>query len=328
MVRLQVRTHRTGLLSGQTVSTVARVISPPVFETIDSYGSRLGDVAYWRPYVEAALASSGLSDGEMVSGFVGTYPTFVGERLVVKLFGCFPGWRESADAEVAANRAIENDDGISAPKIVALGSLFPGDQEGWPFVIMERQHGRAWREAEPGAEAAGSVASQLGGQIRRLHDLETAHPLDREDWIAAQGENAAERHRTWASLPAHLIDQIPTYLGHYRGGRRCLVHGDLTEDHLFVSGDRLLGIIDWGDAMITDPFYELGALHLGAFAGDRRLLGRFLTGYGWRLDEDFADHALQVALMHEFDLFGSIARRAQAARSLAALATDVWTPMF
>ena len=239
MVRLQVRTHRTGLLSGQAVSTVARVISPPVFESIDSYGSRLGDVAYWRPYVEAALASSGLSDGEMVSGFVGTYPTFVGERLVVKLFGCFPGWRESADAEVAANRAIENDDGISAPKIVALGSLFPGDQEDWPFLIMERQHGRAWREAEPGAEAAGSVASQLGGQIRRLHDLETAHRArSGRTGSRLRVENAAERHRKWASLPDHLIDQIPTYLGHYRGGRRCLVHGDLTEDHLFVSGDR------------------------------------------------------------------------------------------
>ena len=209
-----------GLLSGQTVSTVARVIAPPVFESIDSYGSRLGDVAYWRPYVEAALASSGLSDGEMVSGFVGTYPTFVGERLVVKLFGCFPGWRESADAEVAANRAIENDDGISAPKIVALGSLFPGDQEGWPFVIMERQHGRAWREAEPRAEAAGSVASQLGGQIRRLHDLEIGPPAsDREDWIAAQGENAAERHRQVgvAACPPDRPDPDATW-AHYRGG--------------------------------------------------------------------------------------------------------------
>jgi aminoglycoside phosphotransferase len=308
------------------VSTVARVITPPVFESIESYGSRLGDVAYWRPYVEAALVNSGLSDGEMVRGFVGTYPTFVGERLVVKLFGCFPGWRQSAAAEIAANRAIENDEGISAPKIIALGSLFPGDQADWPFLIMERQTGQAWRDAEPGAPAGRSIASQLGGQIRRLHDLETSQPPVRQDWIAVHGQNAAERHRRWASLPDHLIDQIPTYLGRYRGGRRCLVHADLTEDHLFVSADRLLGIIDWGDAMITDPFYELGALHLGAFAGDRRLLGRFLTGYGWRLDEDFADRALQVALMHEFDLFGSVARQAKAASSLAALAKDVWTP--
>ena len=30
--------------------------------------------------------------------------------------------------------------------------------------------------------------------------------------------------------------------------------------------------------------------------------------------------------MHEFDLFGSIARQARAAGSLEALATDVWTP--
>lgn len=301
------------------------MISPPVFESIDAYGSRLGDVDYWRPYVEAALASSGLSDVVEVSGFEGTYPTLVGERLVVKLFGYFPGWRESAAAEVAANRAIEHDDGVSAPTIIASGSLFPGDSADWPFLIMERLAGRAWREAQLGAVAAGSVASQLGTQIRRLHDSGTTS-LVREDWIAAHGTGAAERQRGWGSLPDHLIDQIPTYLDSYRGGRRCLVHGDLTEDHLFVTGDTLLGIIDWGDAMVTDPFYELGALHLGAFAGDRRLLGRFLTGYGWRLEEGFADHALQVALMHEFDLFPSIADAAATARSLTILAEKVWTP--
>ena len=89
-------------------------MEPPVFASIDSYGARLGDVGYWRPYAEAALASSGLPEQTMQSGFEGTYPTLVGGQLVVKLFGYFPGWRESVAAETAANRAIERIDGISA----------------------------------------------------------------------------------------------------------------------------------------------------------------------------------------------------------------------
>lgn len=316
------------LLRWRHVSKVMRVIRPPVFDSIDSYGARLGDVAYWRPYAEAALAESGLSDVALVSGFEGTYPTLVGQRLVVKLFGYFPGWRESVAAELATSRVIEKVDEISAPKIVASGSLFAGAEADWPFLIMERLSGKAWREAELGAAAAGSVAWQLGSQIRHLHD---SGPVDlpggRADWITAHGGEAARRHREWGTLPDHLIDQIPEYLHSYRAECRSLVHADLTEDHLFVEGNRLLGIIDWGDAMVTDPFYELVALHLGAFAGDRRLLGRFLTGYDWQLDDGFADHALQVTLMHQFDCFRSVAHLAKATGSLKDLAMEIWTPI-
>lgn len=143
------------------------MLRPPVLDSIDAYGARLGDTTYWHPYAEAALAASGLSEGALLSGFEGAYPTLVGGRLVVKLFGYFPSWRESAEAEIAANHLNENL-GISAPTIVASGSLFPGSEAGWPFLIMERLNGQAWREAELGAAAAGSVASQLGAQIPAL----------------------------------------------------------------------------------------------------------------------------------------------------------------
>lgn len=262
-----------------------------------------------------------------MSGFEGTYPTLVGARLVVKLFGYFPGWREPVGTEVAANGLIENAE-VSAPKILASGSLFPGAEAGWPFLIMERLGGQAWRDAELETAVAASVAAQLGAQIRAVHDLQPVHvPDGQADWIAIHGGEAAQRHRRWGTLPDYLIDQIPEYLDSYRAERRCLVHGDLTEDHLFVHGDSLLGIIDWGDAMVTDPFYELTALYLGAFAGDRRLLGDFLAGYGWQVDADFAEHALQVTLMHRFDCFGSVNHLAKDARSLADLAREVWTPI-
>ena len=93
-------------------------MEPPVFASIDSYGARLGDVGYWRPYAEAALASSGLPQQTMQSGFEGTYPTLVGGQLVVKLFGYFPGWRESVAAETAANRAIEGIDVAMALRVL------------------------------------------------------------------------------------------------------------------------------------------------------------------------------------------------------------------
>lgn len=52
------------------------------------------------------MIDSGPPEMVLESRFEGTYPTLVGERLVVKLFGYFPGWRESIDAETAANHLI------------------------------------------------------------------------------------------------------------------------------------------------------------------------------------------------------------------------------
>ncbi|HEU5484462.1 MAG TPA: aminoglycoside phosphotransferase family protein [Microlunatus sp.] len=303
------------------------MLPPPTFASVDDYGARLGDVEFWRPYVDAALADCGLSAAEMVSGFEGTYPTLVGEHLVVKLFGYFPGWRRSVEAEIAANKVVERSPLTLAPKIIATGSLFPTESDHWPFLVFPRLGGRAWRDAQPAPATARSVAAELGREIRSLHRLQVPERVGvHEDWLATNGADAVERHREWGSLPRGLVDAIPAYLAGYRPAPACLLHGDLTEDHIFVDDQRLVGVIDWGDALLTDPFYELGALHLGAFAGDRHLLACFLQGYGWTIDPSFADHALQVALMHQFDLFGAFHEQAEAAHSLSELARTLWTP--
>ena len=305
------------------------MLEAPVFDSRGAYAARLGDAAYWRPYAAAALAACGLTvPTTFSSGFEGTYPTLLGDRLVVKLFGWFPGWRKSFETEVAANRAVEQVDGLSAPRVLAAGSLFPGADDDWPFLVSQRLRGQAWREVDLATRTAEAIAHDLGGQIRRLHDHPTGSlQLARADWLADHGREAHDRHRAWHSLPDRLIDEIPAYLRGYRPERRCLVHGDLTEDHLFVAGSTLIGIIDWGDAMVTDPCYDLGALHLGAFAGDRRLLGQFLDGYGWSRAEGFADQALRVALMHEFDLLAPFSALAAGCSDLTSLAHHLWAPV-
>jgi hypothetical protein len=93
----------------------------------------------------------------MASGFEGTYPILATDTLVLKLFGYFPGWRRSFEAEDSRS--------VSAPKVVATGSLFPDERDAWPFLIFERLTGRAWREAQLTPATALSVAADLGRQI-------------------------------------------------------------------------------------------------------------------------------------------------------------------
>ena len=38
------------------------------------------------------------------------------------------------------------------------------------------------------------------------------------------------------------------------------IHGDLGAEHVFVDGDRITGVIDWGDAAIGDPAIDHGRL--------------------------------------------------------------------
>ncbi len=63
-----------------------------------------------------------------------------------------------------------------------------------------------------------------------------------------------------------------------------LLHRDLTPDHILWDGREVCGIIDWGDASVGDPAYDLTGL---AFLGKARLdavAGRraAVMGDGWR----------------------------------------------
>ena len=61
---------------------------------------------------------------------------------------------------------------------------------------------------------------------------------------------------------------------------RCLVHYDLTADHVYLndSGD-LLGIIDWGDARMAHPSEEFPVLFVDCFDCDDALIGKFRRAY-------------------------------------------------
>jgi aminoglycoside phosphotransferase (APT) family kinase protein len=222
---------------------------------------------------------------------------------------------------------------ILAPALVAEGHLFGDGQVTardwpWPYLILRRLDGAAWVDAALEVAGKATVARQLGSAIRRLHALPPPlDPIWQRDWLAELRVTCVERHRGWGLLPAHLIDQIDAYLAPPSPERR-VVHADLHEDHVFTRDGQLVGLIDWGDAFLADPFYELPALHLGTFRGDRRLLAAFLDGYGWRRDADFAHRAMTMALVHEFKVLDVVPAlfELDAIRTLDELAQPLWGP--
>jgi hygromycin-B 7''-O-kinase len=84
----------------------------------------------------------------------------------------------------------------------------------------------------------------------------------------------------------------------------------LNEDHVLGRFERgrwqITGIIDFGDAQVGDPLYELVALHLGAFCCNKQLLRTFLGAYGSTdgQPEHFAARMMRLTLLHEFTVLG------------------------
>ncbi|MGI8873925.1 MAG: phosphotransferase family protein [Egibacteraceae bacterium] len=268
--------------------------APPTLASLQEHVSRLGDVGFWWPYVAEILKRHDLADAgrEPVAGFNATYPTFLYGDVVVKLFGCSRSWRGSHAAERAAQALVATDPEIAAPSPLAEGRLYDDVDAPWPYLITTRMSGLASWRAGLSAEQRLSIAAELGRQVRRVHALRPSGVATDADWPAMDVTAAAER----SSLPPHLIAQIDDYLARLGPFDRVFVHGDLVANHVFVENGRLTGIIDWGDAMVTDRHYELIQLYRDMFDCDKALFRVFLEASDWPVGEGLPRQALGLAL--------------------------------
>jgi len=304
------------------------MITPPTFASVQQYGSRLGDLGFWRPYVSEILECHDVAGAgrEWVAGTGGTYPTFLYGDVAGKLFGYFASWGQNWAAGRAALALIVTDPEIAAPRLLFEGRLYADADAPWPYLITTRMSGMAWRDADLTTNEQLGVAAELGAQVRRVHALHPSGIDTHATWLPLNPAEATERHRAWGSLPPPLIAQIDDYLTRLGPFDPVLVHADLTAEHAFVENGRLTGIIDWGDAMVTDRHYELGALHVDMFRCDKALLRAFLQAYGWPAGADFPHRALSLALYHRFDVFEPIGtlRQLRGVDTLDVLATELF----
>lgn len=268
-----------------------------MFASLQEYVARLDDVGFWRPYGAEILRRHGMADPARaaVAGSGATWPTMVCGDVVVKLFGHYRSWRTALAAERAAYAVLASDPAIDAPRMLADGRLYDDADAPWPYLVTTRMRGVPWRQARLSAAQRLTLASELGRQVRRVHALCPQRAATHEDWAAPWVAAAARQ----SSLPAHLAAQVEGYLARLGPHDPVFVHGDLMFRHVFVEDGRLAGMIDWGDAMVTDRHYELVKLHLDLFDGDKALLRAFLDASDWPVDGEFARKAMAFALCRQ-----------------------------
>ena len=305
-----------------------------LFSDRSYYSSHFMDVGWWNPFVHRVCQQHGFACTEVNACLPGTYPTFLaglGEaglqqptgHVVVKFFGPLFNGEEAFLAEHGiANWLADQSLPIHSPCILAEGQL----NQDWWYLIYEHIPGESISQVRAGLSPGDwrSVAAQLGEYLSKLHSLPPLHLPGTvysiepgwngyASFLREQRSHCHANHQEWGDLPQHLLDQIGAFVLPVEQlidftGTPHLIHADLTADHLlggFVNGGwQTLAIIDWGDARTGNLLYELVALHLDMFAGDKTLLKCFLESYGLPefLRVNFPYKAFNMVLMHQFPM--------------------------
>jgi hygromycin-B 7''-O-kinase len=218
----------------------------------------------------------------------------------------------------------------------------------WPYLVFPLVPGTSVGEVWGAVSQTDreEIARSLVRGLRVLHhlSLEGASVLRPgwepfATWLGRQHAGLVERHRRWGSLPQRLIEELERFVPPVdvlldRSRPPLLLHADMNADHLLgeLKEGRWVssGIIDFGDAKVGDLCYELVALHLGLFRGEKRLLRLFLESYGFAEEPrqpQFSARAMGFTLLHEFDVLGESFNRCPAlheAVSLVELARGLW----
>lgn len=299
----------------------------PDLGTIEKYRRLFTDASYWAPFVKVVCKKHGLGPVHNVRAgdVAGTYPVFiVDDKWVVKFFGTHFDGQHIFSVELEVGQLLSSRLDLPSPALIAHGYLLE-DGEGcrWPYLAFEFVKARSLSQVSDrlSFDEKAAIARTVGTIMRTLHSVDLHDMMIlKPTWdgyramLQRQSIDCAERHRNWGSLPERLIGQIGDFLLPpeelvLQHNRPALLHGDLTEDHVLVTRNgtdwRLKAIIDYGDALVGDPMYELVALHFDMFRCDKRLLQEYLTVYGHqgRFGSEVARKLLSLCLLFPFDVF-------------------------
>jgi hygromycin-B 7''-O-kinase len=310
----------------------------PDVRTLEDYRAIYHEEALWRPVINEICKRHGLSDEPCHRDPDGTHLVYyAGPSYVVKLF--VPLFEHDFEAERLVAGHLEGRLGVVTPAIV-----YQGEIASWRYLVMTRVPGQPLQEVWPGipVDDRQAIARRTGEMIARLRSISVEGLRDLAvDWpafLARQVATAAER-QCEDGLSESLAVQIPTFLESatvYLAEcfEPVLLLADITAEHVFVSKDggswRVVGYVDFGDAFLGHPDYELVAPGLDIARGDGRLLRALLLGAGYSesdLNGELSRRLMAYTLVHRYvklkDLM-TVVPQAREATRLEELAQVLW----
>lgn len=233
-----------------------------------------------------------------------------GENQVIKLFP--PFHQDQYQSEWLVLKHLQGKLSVNTPTL-----QYHGEFSGWPYIVMTKLDGTLletlWEKMSHDNKLI--IIRELGALIKEVHAIPTdgLEVIDChwEQFIQKQIDNCLMRHQS-TQLPNHLLEQLPTYLELLQPKLSkikspVILTGEYTPMNFLVKQIdgvwHIDGLIDFGDAMLGLPEYDL--LGPGAFLiqGDKELLREFLISYGYSSEELTENLSLQfmgLMLLHQY----------------------------
>lgn len=175
------------------------------------------------------------------------------ERAVVRLGDCYVKV-ESIPIKAQREHDILEARPVPMPEVLWFRSGDPSvlaltEVRGRP--LTDQSSAASWR-------AAGRV-------VRSLHDSPVPDwdswfdPAEVCRWIDFDRTWLVERRLLDRSLADEAYDRSTATLS-AREVSSTLTHRDLQAEHVYLDGDEVVGVIDWGDVGVGDPLYDIAVL--------------------------------------------------------------------
>lgn len=271
------------------------------------------DAATQRPAFEALAARHGLAASELSFLDKGTHFVWATRRSVIKLF--VPLWKEDASLETTLLEMVAGTN-LPVPQLEAQGDL-----DGWPYVVMSRVPGEhlgvVWRTLDDGGRSR--LAARLGEAMAALASLPRqrlqARAITQDALLAERLERVLVDQRERGgdeSLESELrkfLADLPPLMP----ADDVVLHADLTDDNVLVSGDRVTGIIDFADAFVGPWTYELAAPACFVTRGSPAHRNSMFRGRGLEPTPELIATTRAWAILHRYCSVARMMREAGAA---------------
>ena len=282
----------------------------------DDWTRIYNDASVWQPLVDAICAREGIGYRQLRSASANTNAVFLLDRAyALKIYS--PFWDEF-EFERTLLEALNDHEEIPVPDVLGYGHIADGGGVSWPYLITRYCEERPFSEirGELSDEDARSLAAQLGGIVRALHDLDAGQLVSDTtervwtDVVSVRRRKALTELTDAGVLAYMLVEPLESLLDEAIAadlpGSRIVVHGDLGADHVLCAqvegGWTIEALIDFGDAKIGVLEYEWMPVWMGFCGRDPALARALIDGYGPGLlvDDDVPKRALAWTLLHDF----------------------------
>ncbi|WP_133140292.1 aminoglycoside phosphotransferase family protein [Legionella genomosp. 1] len=267
----------------------------------------------------------------------GTNIVFSFGAKVIKIFP--PVHQTQFESERLILKHLDGKLSVRTPRLEEEGELF-----GWPYLIISRLEGTLletlWETMSKNNKIV--ILHELGELIREVHTLSTegleAIDCHWPQFIEKQIAQCVTNHQN-KGFPPVLLKQLPDYLESAKElvtsiKKPVILTGEYTPMNFLVNHKddmwHISGLIDFGDAMLGLPEYDL--LGPGAFLiqGDKQLLETFIMAYGYSSSEltgKLSHQLTALMLLHQYSNLKvqiRIANWEEQVQSLEDLESLVW----